>query len=239
MILGIDTSKTIAMVIFWYTFKPGCIAYYFNRLPSIMTVLAASILIHAILDMMQTAATMFTMFIGRLFAEMTSENTTVVAWPVSSNKRGKPPDLAQKLVGQWTIEGNSVATFEVKCWDVQVPNDAWDGEILEVPTVHSLGRPQAKMRVSLPQGVQPGANYECMELRLHHPVVGYQSFDIATLSSADNIKIWPFAPTADAMTADGGSTESMRVQLIEDDTVLEWTNSCNDRPQSFRWKKVA
>jgi len=237
MILGIDTLKTIAMVIFWYTFKPGLVAYHFNRFPSIMTALAASVLIHAILDMMQTAATMFTMFIGRLFVEMTSKQEMVAALPVNTDKRNEPPDFAQKLVGQWT-DGNAVASFGVQSWEVPVPDDVCEDELLEIPTIHSLGRPQAQMKVSLPQGVQPGAKHKCMELRLHHPVLGYRSFDMATLSSVDDIKIGPFAPTANATTA-GGSTESMRVQLIEDDTVLQWTISRSGRSESFKWKKVA
>jgi len=65
MIMAIDTFKTFVMYLYWVYFQPGWIATMFDRIPYMSSQVALSILIHAVLDMVQAAATMFTMFIGR------------------------------------------------------------------------------------------------------------------------------------------------------------------------------
>jgi len=64
-VFAIDSIKTVAMYFYWVSFQPGWIANLFDRIPYVGSQISLSILIHAILDMLQTAATMFTMFIGR------------------------------------------------------------------------------------------------------------------------------------------------------------------------------
>jgi len=64
-IFAIDSVKTLAMYFYWVSFRPGWITDLFDRIPFEQSQLSLCILIHAVLDMVQAAATMFTMFIAR------------------------------------------------------------------------------------------------------------------------------------------------------------------------------
>jgi len=64
-IICIDSIKTVVCYWYWKTFQPGIISQNFDRIPYVSSQISLSILIHAVLDMVQAAATMFTMFIGR------------------------------------------------------------------------------------------------------------------------------------------------------------------------------
>jgi len=64
-IIAIDSVKTLAMYLYWVYFRPGWISLQFDRIPSVQSQFSLCILIHAVLDMVQAAATMFTMFIAR------------------------------------------------------------------------------------------------------------------------------------------------------------------------------
>jgi len=67
-ILYMDTAKTMLTFLFWLSFTPGYFADYYDRLPSVATQVYASLLIHGVLDVMQSAATVFTVYIARHFS---------------------------------------------------------------------------------------------------------------------------------------------------------------------------
>lgn len=71
IILGVtcmDIFKTISMYVFWEFYSPGAIKSVFNRLPSVWTRVAAALIIHGLLDVVQTLATVFTMWIAKAVA---------------------------------------------------------------------------------------------------------------------------------------------------------------------------
>jgi len=71
-IIAIDLFKTVVMYFYWVSFQPGWIANVFDRVPFMEAQVCFSILTHAVLDMVQAAATMFTMFIGRFGRKLLS-----------------------------------------------------------------------------------------------------------------------------------------------------------------------
>merc|ERR1712137_210734 len=82
-VTGMDVLKTLLMYVFWVNYQVGFIHDIFERLPSVWTRVAAAIIIHAILDVIQTLATVFTMWIAEAvkglncqIIEVTSENNS-------------------------------------------------------------------------------------------------------------------------------------------------------------------
>merc|ERR1712232_626653 len=63
----IDTVKTIGTFIFWLHYKPGWLANAFNRIPTIASQIELAFLIHLVMDVMQSSATAFTLYIVRYF----------------------------------------------------------------------------------------------------------------------------------------------------------------------------
>jgi len=59
-----EVSKTILMFWFWTSYQPGLIRNFFDRLPSRTFRIFAALAIHGILDIMQSAATVFTMWLA-------------------------------------------------------------------------------------------------------------------------------------------------------------------------------
>jgi hypothetical protein len=66
-VILIDTCKTVATGIYFCFFRPGLIAGIFNRLPSVSIQICASLLIHLILDVVQSVSSVFTMYISTFF----------------------------------------------------------------------------------------------------------------------------------------------------------------------------
>jgi len=201
VILGIDGLKTLAMLLFWCSFKPGMVASCFNRLPTVTSMLAVTILVHVIFDALQTGTSAFTMFIGRMFAESVSGKERMKDQPL--DRREGPQSLSDKLVGRWLCNKGMLITFELKSWRIRVPDWLSEGQELEFDTVYWLALPRAKLRVRMPKGTKAGDFVEFLELRMNHALWGYRSFDA---SSQDVLKPLgdsePWQPPA-RLSADG------------------------------------
>jgi len=200
VILGIDGLKTIAMILIWYNFKETALAFYFNRLPNTSVMIAASVLIHALLDVIQTATSMFTMFIGRFFIELTTEREQHTCQAVAGEEL---PDMAKMLLGKWNTSSSHQVTFEAKRWTICDPmNYLEEGNELWIITKNSsiLGLPSAKMRLQVPKGCKPGEAFGVTELRMHHALSGYRSFNVAFL---DRTNFQPFSKQKATLSVDG------------------------------------
>jgi len=201
VILGIDSLKTCAMLVFWSSFKPGIVSSYFNRLPNITSMLAVTILVHASFDALQTGTSAFTMFIGRMFVEFMSGTERMKDQPLDRGERSQ--SMADQLVGRWLTNYGTMVTFEIKYWRIPVPDGLSESQEFEFATVYQVKLPRAKLRLPVPKGKQAGDFVECLELRMHHGLLGYRSFDA---SSQDLMKslvdVWPWQPEAH-LSADG------------------------------------
>jgi len=69
-ILLMDAGKTVANYLLWSHWTKGVIADTIDRLPDQPSQICASLLIHAVLDMLQSASTVFTMFLSRWMIHM-------------------------------------------------------------------------------------------------------------------------------------------------------------------------
>jgi len=63
-VTGMDILKTVLMYVFWAYYQKGVIYDIFERLPNKTTRVAVALVVHAILDVMQTVATVFTMWVA-------------------------------------------------------------------------------------------------------------------------------------------------------------------------------
>merc|ERR1712048_1308751 len=66
-----DILKTLFTFVYWLNFQPGLMATTCDRLPTIESQIYASLLIHGVLDVVQSATTVFTMYISRFVKNLT------------------------------------------------------------------------------------------------------------------------------------------------------------------------
>merc|ERR1712007_211399 len=71
---GMDMLKTILMYVFWAVYQKGVIHDLFERLPTVWTRVAVALVIHAILDVIQTLATVFTWGVAEAVAKLNCKN---------------------------------------------------------------------------------------------------------------------------------------------------------------------
>jgi len=204
IILGIDGVKTFGMLVFWYSFQPGIISLYFNRLPDVTSMLAVTILVHAIFDALQTGTSAFTMFIGRIYAEFVSGEKRIKNQSLETAECSQ--SMTDRLVGRWLTNYGTPVTFDLKRWRIPVPDGVTEGQEFEFATVYQFSLPRAKLRLHVPQGKQAGDIMECVELRMHHGLLGYRSYDASSDVLQSVIELWPWHPPAHLST-DGASLE--------------------------------
>jgi len=219
VILGIDGLKTIAMVLIWYNFRETALAFYFNRLPHTSVMIAASVLVHAVLDMMQTATSMFTMFIGRFFTELSTEREK---HKCQAEVGGELSEMTKMLLGKWNTSSGHQVTFEAKRWTIGDPTKSFEeGEDFDLITKTSsiLGLPSAKLKFQVPKGHKPGESLVVTELRMHHALSGYRSFNVSTLDWTN------FKPLAKkkATLSGNGEARATFLQFEEAQAEGKWT----------------
>jgi len=195
VILGIDGFKTLVMLVFRCNFTEGAISYYVNRLPTLPVQLCVSVLIHAMLDLIQTAVTMFTMFIGRAFAKHTARSRCSPELKAVSveKKESSSVDALFGLLGRWKVSEQE-SSFEARPWKIQVPDNVSDAGF-SFPTVYEhdkssgMAKPSHYMQVAVPEGSRPGDQISVTEVRWKHPETGLASYDAAALIK-DGKRIW-------------------------------------------------
>jgi len=69
-VTAMDILKTILMYVFWTFYQVGVIHDIFERLPTVWTRVAVALVIHGILDVIQTLAVVFTMWVAEAVAEL-------------------------------------------------------------------------------------------------------------------------------------------------------------------------
>jgi len=180
VVFGIDAFKTLVMFVFWYNFKTGPLAFYFNRLPNIQVMLVASVFIHALLDMLQAAVTMFTMFIGKMFVAFTTDDSLDVK-QVQEAGKSAGEQMADKVIGQWQTPKGYV-TISEKYWMVQVPEGIEPGQRFIFPTVYKLNVPSIYMGTTVPENLSEERCMQVLELRVTNQFYGTSSVDAARLS---------------------------------------------------------
>jgi len=75
-VVGVDLLKTLVIIGFWLKFKPGVITDLVNRMPDQKSQIVFAVVIHFVLDMVQSLVTFFTIYLGQLGQKCCSKQAT-------------------------------------------------------------------------------------------------------------------------------------------------------------------
>jgi len=65
-VLRVDAGKTIVIAIFWWNFQPTGLTTLIDRMPDQDSQIVFAVVVHFVMDMMQSAVTFFTIYLGKL-----------------------------------------------------------------------------------------------------------------------------------------------------------------------------
>jgi len=104
-VLMVDGGKTIVIALFWLTFQPGWFAQLVDRMPSQQSQVVFALVVHFVMDMVQSFVTFFTVYLGKWGRSVMEQ---ALASTVSSDKEAKSMEALKDEIDALKKQNNDL-----------------------------------------------------------------------------------------------------------------------------------